>query len=116
MADTVHVSADIFRDGHEVLRAVVRWREPGENRWREAPLTPVDAHHNGVRWEGAFTVQKPGRTQWNIQAWVDLFAGWRDELRARSSSASPTSAASSARAWCCCAPRPTAPRARQARA
>ena len=80
VADTVHVSADIFRDGHEVLRAVVRWREPGEKRWRESPLVPVDAHHNGVRWEGSFTVEKPGRTQWNIQAWVDLFAGWRDEL------------------------------------
>ena len=80
VADTVQVSADIFRDGHEVLRAVVRWREPGSKRWREAPLIPVDAHHNGVRWEGAFTVEKPGRTQWNIQAWVDLFAGWRDEL------------------------------------
>ena len=80
VADTVQVSADIFRDGHEVLRAVVRWRGPGDERWREAPLIPVDAHHNGVRWEGAFTVEKPGRTQWTIQAWVDLFAGWRDEL------------------------------------
>ena len=27
VADTVQVSADIFRDGHEVLRAVVRWRD-----------------------------------------------------------------------------------------
>jgi starch synthase (maltosyl-transferring) len=80
VGDTVNVSADIFRDGHEVLRAVVRWRSPGERRWREAPLTAVDAHHQGVRWEGAFTVGAPGRTQWTIQAWVDLFAGWRDEL------------------------------------
>jgi starch synthase (maltosyl-transferring) len=80
VGDTVHVSADIFRDGHEVLRAVVRWREPGETTWRESPLTAVDAHHDGVRWEGAFTVATPGRTQWTIQAWVDLFEGWRDEL------------------------------------
>ncbi|HEX7300002.1 MAG TPA: alpha-1,4-glucan--maltose-1-phosphate maltosyltransferase [Solirubrobacteraceae bacterium] len=80
VGDTVNVSADIFRDGHEVLRAAVRWRGPGERRWREAPLTAVDAHHDGVRWEGAFTVEAPGRTQWTIQAWVDLFAGWRDEL------------------------------------
>jgi starch synthase (maltosyl-transferring) len=78
--DTVAVSADIFRDGHEVLRAVVRWRGPGEDEWQESPLVAVDAHHNGVRWEGAFTVDAPGRTQWTIQAWVDVFAGWRDEL------------------------------------
>jgi starch synthase (maltosyl-transferring) len=80
VGDTVNVSADIFRDGHEVLRAVVRRRGPGERRWQEAPLIAVDAHHDGVRWEGAFTVEAMGRTQWTIQAWVDLFAGWRDEL------------------------------------
>ena len=80
VGDTVNVSADIFRDGHEVLRAVVRWRAPGEKEWHESPLIAVDAHHDGVRWEGAFTVEAAGRTQWTIQAWVDLFAGWRDEL------------------------------------
>jgi starch synthase (maltosyl-transferring) len=80
VGDTVNVAADIFRDGHEVLRAVVRWRAPGEKAWQEAPLVAVDAHHDGVRWEGGFTVEQPGRTQWTIQAWVDLFAGWRDEL------------------------------------
>jgi starch synthase (maltosyl-transferring) len=80
VGDTVNVSADIFRDGHEVLRAVVRWRAPGEKNWQESPMTAVDAHHDGVRWEGTFTVDRPGRTRWTIQAWVDLFAGWRDEL------------------------------------
>jgi starch synthase (maltosyl-transferring) len=78
--DTMAVSADIFRDGHEVLRAVVRWRGPGEDEWNESPMVPVDAHHAGVRWEGAFTVEAFGLTQWTIQAWVDVFAGWRDEL------------------------------------
>jgi starch synthase (maltosyl-transferring) len=80
VGDTVDVSADIFRDGHEVLRAVVRYKAPGDRRWHESPLVAVDAHHDGVRWEGAFTVEEPGLTQWTIQAWVDLFAGWRDEL------------------------------------
>jgi starch synthase (maltosyl-transferring) len=80
VGDAVDVGADIFRDGHEVLRAVVRWRSPGARRWRESPLTAVDAHHDGVRWEGRFAVDEPGRTEWTIQAWVDVFAGWRDEL------------------------------------
>src|SRR3954471_1469439 len=81
VGDTVAVSADVFRDGHEVLRAVVRHRGPGERRWSEDPLHAVDAHHNGVRWAGEFRIgDKPGRTQWTIQAWVDLFAGWRDEI------------------------------------
>jgi starch synthase (maltosyl-transferring) len=81
VGDTVAVSADVFRDGHEVLRAVVRHRGPDERRWSEAPMHPVDAHHNGVRWAGEFTIgDAPGRTQWTIQAWVDVFGGWRDEI------------------------------------
>jgi starch synthase (maltosyl-transferring) len=81
VGDRVAVSADIFRDGHEVLRAVVRHRGPGERRWSEEPLHAVDAHHNGVRWAGEFRIgDRPGRTQWTIQAWVDVFSGWRDEI------------------------------------
>src|SRR5215211_1436963 len=80
VGDVVAVSADVFRDGHEVLRAVVRYRANRARGWSEAPLTPLDAHHNGVRWAGEFPVDTIGPTQWTIQAWVDVFAGWRDEV------------------------------------
>ena len=81
VGDTVRVRADVFRDGHEILRAVVRYRGPGSRRWVESPLRPVDAHVNGVRWEGAFPVDVMGRWQWSIEAWSDVFATWRDELQ-----------------------------------
>jgi starch synthase (maltosyl-transferring) len=81
VGDTVTVSADVFRDGHEILRAVVRYKAPGGRRWLESPLHPVDAHINGVRWEGEFPVETPGRWEWTIEAWGDLFATWRDELQ-----------------------------------
>jgi starch synthase (maltosyl-transferring) len=80
VGDTVAVSADIFRDGHEVLRAIVRSRRAGARQWNESPMHPVDAHHNGVRWAGEFTVDSIGPWQWSIQAWVDVFGGWRDEV------------------------------------
>jgi starch synthase (maltosyl-transferring) len=81
VGDTVTVSADIFRDGHEILRAVVRYKAPGARRWLEAPMRPIDAHVNGVRWEGEFTVETQGRWEWTVEAWSDLFATWRDELQ-----------------------------------
>src|SRR5205807_240969 len=34
VGDTVRVEADVFRDGHELLCAVVRYRGPGGGRWR----------------------------------------------------------------------------------
>jgi starch synthase (maltosyl-transferring) len=80
VGDSVQVSADIFRDGHEVLRAVVRWRGPGETSWSEAPMRHVDAAQAGVRWEGSFPVDRPGRWTFTIEAWTDAFASWREEL------------------------------------
>ena len=78
--DVVEVSADIFRDGHDVLRAIVRWRGPGKRRWQESAMLPVDAHIDGVRWSGSFAVGEPGRWEWSIEAWSDAFATWREEL------------------------------------
>jgi starch synthase (maltosyl-transferring) len=81
VGDTVDVSADIFRDGHEIVRAVVRYRAPaGGGAWLEAPMRALDDHHNGVRWAGSFPVATMGRWEWSIEAWSDVFATWRDEL------------------------------------
>jgi starch synthase (maltosyl-transferring) len=81
VGDSVTVSADIFRDGHDKLRAVVRYRGPGHRRWREAELVPIDAHIDGVRWAGEFVVDERGRWDYMIQAWTDVFGTWRDELQ-----------------------------------
>ena len=81
VGETVRVTADVFRDGHEILRAVVRYRGPGSRRWVESAMRPIDAHVNGVRWEGEFAVDVMGRWQWSIEAWSDVFATWRDELQ-----------------------------------
>jgi starch synthase (maltosyl-transferring) len=81
VGDTVAVSADIFRDGHEKLRAVIKYKAPKGRRWLEAPLEPVDAHINGVRWAGEFSVETIGTWQFTIEAWTDRWATWHDELR-----------------------------------
>ena len=81
VGDLVAVSCDVFRDGHEKLRAVVVYRPAGETSWHEAELHPLDAHINGVRWAGSFVVDRPGRWEFSIHGWTDVFATWRDELR-----------------------------------
>ena len=75
------MQADVFRDGHELIRAVVRYRGPGDEDWQESELHRIDAHLDGVRWAGQFTVDRPGRWQYTIEAWTDVFGTWRDELR-----------------------------------
>jgi len=80
VGDAVAVSADIFADGHDVLRAVVRSRAPGGKAWRENPMVRTDAHIDGDRWAGEFDVDALGRYTWTIEAWTDAFASWREEL------------------------------------
>ncbi len=81
IGESVAVSADIFADGHDVLRAVVKSCPPGGEGWQEYPMTRIDAHVDGDRWAGEFDVGELGRWSWTIEAWVDPFASWRDELQ-----------------------------------
>jgi starch synthase (maltosyl-transferring) len=79
--ETVTVEADIFRDGHEILRAVVRYKPPRAESWRETEMVRIDAHLGGVRWAATFEVDCPGRWEYTVEAWTDVFGTWRDELQ-----------------------------------
>jgi starch synthase (maltosyl-transferring) len=74
--DRVDVYATIFKDGHDSLGAAVRVMPPGGPA-REEPFR----HLGNDRWQGAFTVDRPGRWQFAIAAWTDRVATWQDELR-----------------------------------
>jgi starch synthase (maltosyl-transferring) len=75
--ERVDVAARIFRDGHDILGAAVRYRAPGASRWRESPLEPV----GNDRWAGSFAVDQPGAWCFRVEAWVDRIASFQDELR-----------------------------------
>jgi starch synthase (maltosyl-transferring) len=79
VGDTVTVRAEIFADGHEELRAVVRYR-PGGGKWKESPMRRIDAHVDGDTWEGTFEVDACGNWQYSIEAWIDPLASWRHEV------------------------------------
>jgi starch synthase (maltosyl-transferring) len=75
--EPVHVTADIFKDGHDVIAAAVKWRGAGTKKWQEAPMTPGD---NDV-WSGFFTVTEIGDCEFTVEAWLDAYGTWRDEFR-----------------------------------
>ncbi|HEY4349015.1 MAG TPA: alpha-1,4-glucan--maltose-1-phosphate maltosyltransferase [Gaiellaceae bacterium] len=72
----LEVTATIFTDGHDVLRAVLRRRPPGARRWAESSMEPL----GNDRWRASFEVDVLGRWQYSIVAWVDRWASWRHEL------------------------------------
>jgi starch synthase (maltosyl-transferring) len=77
IGDRVEVAARIFRDGHDVLGAAVRYRPPGTTRWQEAPLKQLPNDH----WSGSFAVDRPGSWSFRIEAWADRIATYQDEIR-----------------------------------
>ena len=66
------VEADIFRDGHEVLRAAIKWRRKQDEVFDEAPMFALD----NDRWRGDFCPADNARYVFTIEAWTDLFATW----------------------------------------
>ncbi len=72
VGDAVVVSATIFRDGHETLRAVVRYRPLGERHWREQPL---EAEGND-RFRAEIVPDAIGPWEYRLQVWVDPYASW----------------------------------------
>ncbi|HYF27163.1 MAG TPA: alpha-1,4-glucan--maltose-1-phosphate maltosyltransferase [Baekduia sp.] len=80
VGDHVRAGVTLVADGHDVLRAVLRRRGPGEKRWAETPMTLMDRHEGGDRWEGTFDVDRCGRWAFAFEAWVDHLASWRHEL------------------------------------
>ena len=82
VGDTVAVSATIFRDGHDLIRAVVRYRPPGADAddWSEVEMARVTPDDGSDRWSAPFDVDRLGRWSWTIEAWSDAFATWRREL------------------------------------
>ncbi|GAC1516839.1 MAG: alpha-1,4-glucan--maltose-1-phosphate maltosyltransferase [Gemmatimonadaceae bacterium] len=78
LGDTLAVSADIFKDGHDRLAARVRFRGPGGGPWRTVPMSyDTDAD----RWHASFVLDEIGRWTFGVDAWTDRFGTWREGLR-----------------------------------
>ena len=70
------VEADIFKEGHDVVSAMLKWRRVGDSTWLETPMKPLV----NDRWRGVLTVTAPGPWEYTIEAWGDTFKSWQEEI------------------------------------
>jgi starch synthase (maltosyl-transferring) len=70
------VEADIFRDGHDVVAAILKWRVLGKRAWRETPMNFVD----NDRWRGICTLYDEDIHEYTVEAWTDAFRSWQAEF------------------------------------
>ena len=78
--------AQLVRDGHDELAARLRWRrvdgaaDRKERRWSVAPMR---RRALGRCCRLVHGPARPGRYEFEVQAWVDRLATWRRDLRLR---------------------------------
>jgi starch synthase (maltosyl-transferring) len=79
VGETFEVSADILREGHEALAAVLKFRTVKDTSWREAPMELGD----NDRWAGRFLLEENTRYLYTLEAYPDPYRAWAADLRKR---------------------------------
>jgi starch synthase (maltosyl-transferring) len=70
------VEADIFKDGHDVVAAILKWRVLDKRAWRETPMNFVD----NDRWRGICTLYDEDIHEYTVEAWTVAFRSWQAEF------------------------------------
>src|SRR6266511_3275147 len=70
------VEADIYKDGHDVVAAVLKWRVVCKRAWRETPMIFVDLD----RWRGVCTLYAQDLAESPNEAWPATFPSSQHEF------------------------------------
>ncbi len=76
IGEEIVVEADVFKEGHDEVTAVLKWRQAGAEKWRETPMKPLP----NDRWTGSLCVTTSGAWEFTIEAWGDVYFSWQHEL------------------------------------
>lgn len=76
IGEDICVQADVFKDGHDKVTAVLKWRKAGDKSWHETPME----HIGNDRWQAVCSFHQIGQHEYTIEAWGDTFATWREEF------------------------------------
>lgn len=77
--DNIEITADIVVDGHNALAAVLLYKDETASEWSETPME----HDTNDRWQAQLKVNRLGRWEYTIEAWIDDFASWQRNLEKR---------------------------------
>ena len=79
VGDYVRVEADVFGDGHDLVRAHLLYRHASEADWSAEEMTALGNDH----WAASFAVEQTGFYEYTVVGEVDHFLTWRSELKKR---------------------------------
>ena len=71
------VSAVVFSDGHDHLAVDLIWRVFPDSHWQRTPMQPQGNDH----WGAELEPHRAGRILFAIEAWIDVYDTFHDELK-----------------------------------
>ncbi len=77
----LHVEADIFKDGHDLIAACLKWRRLGSPDWHSVPMTAIP--NGNDRWAASCVLLENAVFELTIEAWKDAFHTWQHEIEAK---------------------------------
>ncbi len=78
VGDLLLVSAEVFREGHDKIRAVLRHRRADEDSWHETSMELINVGLD--LWQAGLRLEENARYQYTVEAWPDDYESWRDEI------------------------------------
>jgi starch synthase (maltosyl-transferring) len=79
VGDELVVEADVFADGHDEIRALLRWSHGDSGEWHERTMEPL----GNDRWRASFALEEMGRYRYTIDGAIDRFGTWQHDLAKR---------------------------------
>lgn len=76
VGEWVEVKAHIFTDGHDRLKASIRYKPSSRSTWLESPLEAI----GNDEWVGRFRIEESDVYEYGAQAWIDRFANFQDSI------------------------------------
>ncbi len=77
--EPVVVKALVFKDGHQMLLARIKYRKASDGNWRFGETLPVKMWEEC--WKGEFLADELGSWYYSLEAWVDSYASWLSDFK-----------------------------------
>ncbi len=79
VGDLFEVTADILREGHEALAAILKYRTVKDTVWREVGMEALGSN----RWVARFPLEENIRYLYTIEAFPEHYRSWAEDLKKR---------------------------------
>ena len=77
--ESIEITADVFKDGHDIITVLLLGKQAGEADWRSWKML----HHDNDRWGTRVFLENEGTYLFRVMAFTDQFETWLHDFERR---------------------------------